>query len=109
MIQFYETENGLDLIFPIVGTDGELITDTPEPGWPKLYVKGAPGSPFDLLPVEDSPGSYHHLVIVGEFTLLPGEVTHYFECYIDWRGSGHIILSDAFPIAVTKAPALSLE
>lgn len=108
MIQFYEAESGLDLSFPITGTDGQPLTSAPSAGYPKLYVEGSSASPI-LLASTSVPGTYHHVTLPGEFVVPAGEVIHYFECYIDWRGSDRVIISDAFRIAVVKAPSTSLQ
>lgn len=109
MINFYTAEVGVDLIFPLQDFSGVPLTAAPEAGYPRLVVEGLAISPVTLL-ATPTPGTYHHVVQAGQWPVGAGEVIHYYECYIEWRGvDGQVVLSDAFEIAVVKAPSTSLE
>lgn len=113
MIKFYTAEIGVDLIFTLhdLGGDecnnGEPLLDTPDVGWPKLFVEGLPASPITLDPAP-GPGNYHHLILADEWPVGADEVIHYYEAYIEFKNPTKTILTDEFIISVIKAPSVSL-
>ena len=107
MIQFYENEVGIDLIFPLTDSSGAVLTAVPSAGYPKLFVGGLATSPIVLTGTSIA-GTFHHVITLNEFPILASEVVHYFECYIEWRSGSQIILSDAFLIAVIQKPSVAL-
>lgn len=107
-VQFYATEVGIDLQFPLVDHAGAPLTAQPSADYPKLFVEGLASSPITLTSTS-TPGTYRHVVPPSVWSVVAGEVMHFYECYIEWRhDDGRIILSDAFEIVVIKAPSTSL-
>lgn len=108
VVQFYATEVGIDLQFPLVDHTGAPLAEAPLAGYPKLFVEGLAASPITLA-ATPTLGTYRHVVPPGTWSVAAGEVMHFYECYIEWRhADGRIILSDAFEIVVVKAPSTSL-